>query len=169
MTTGANRPLRVLILCTGNSARSQMAEALLNQKGKGRFVAESAGSQPAAQVNPFAIEALRDAGIDWQGRRPRGIDDLVTGNWDIVITVCDNAREACPVFPGQPALAHWGMEDPAAIEGDDEIKRRAFRGALQLISRRIDLMLALPVEKLERLALQERLRAIGAQHSSPAG
>jgi len=167
MSTEASRPLRVLILCTGNSARSQMAEAVLNQKGRGRFVAESAGSQPAAQVNPFAIEALRDAGIDWRGRRPRGIDDLVTGNWDIVITVCDNAREACPVFPGQPALAHWGMEDPAAVQGDDEVKRRAFRDALQLISRRIDLMLALPINKLERLALQERLRAIGAQQSSP--
>ena len=167
MTTEASRPLRVLILCTGNSARSQMAEAVLNRKGRGRFVAESAGSQPADQVNPFAIEALRDAGIDWRGRRPRGIDDLVTGNWDIVITVCDNAREACPIFPGQPALAHWGMEDPAAVQGDDEIKRRAFREALQLISRRIDLMLALPAEKLERLALQERLRAIGAAQSSP--
>ena len=169
MSTEASRPLRVLILCTGNSARSQMAEAVLNQKGRSRFVAESAGSQPAAQVNPFAIEALRDAGIDWRGRRPRGIDDLVTGNWDIVITVCDNAREACPVFPGQPALAHWGMEDPAAVQGDDEVKRRAFRDALQLISRRIDLMLALPINKLERLALQQRLRAIGAQQSSPTG
>jgi arsenate reductase len=169
MTTGANRPLRVLILCTGNSARSQMAEAVLNRKGRGRFVAESAGSQPAARVNPFAVEALREAGIDWRGRQPRGIDDLLTRDWDIVITVCDNAREACPIFPGQPALAHWGMEDPAAVQGDDEIRRRAFREALQLISRRIDLMLALPVEKLQRLALQERLRAIGSEQSSPAG
>jgi arsenate reductase (thioredoxin) len=169
MTTGASRPLRVLILCTGNSARSQMAEAVLNQKGRGRFVAESAGSQPAARVNPPAIEALREARIEWQGHPPRGIDDLVTRNWDIVITVCDNAREACPIFPGQPALAHWGMEDPAAVQGDEEIKRRAFRDALQLISRRIDLMLALPEEKLERLALQERLRSIGAEQSSPTG
>ena len=99
----ANRPLRVLILCTGNSARSQMAEAVLNRKGAGRFAAESAGSQPAAGVNPFAIEALSEAGIEWQGRPPRGIDGLESEIWDIVITVCDNAREACPIFPGQPA------------------------------------------------------------------
>ena len=163
MTTGAKRPLRVLILCTGNSARSQMAEAVLNTKGRGRFLAESAGSQPARRVNPLAVETLREAGIDWPGRQPRGIDGLETQQWDIVITVCDRAKEACPYFPGQPALAHWGMEDPAAVEGDDEIKRRAFRDALQLISRRVDLMLALPAERLERLALQERLRAIGAQ------
>ncbi len=168
MTSGKANPLRVLILCTGNSARSQMAEAILSQKGRGRFTAESAGSQPAARVNPFAVEALREAGIDWKERRPRGIDDLNSNAWDIVITVCDQAKEACPIFPGQLALAHWGMEDPAAVEGDDETKRRAFREALQLISRRIDLMLALPVEKLERLALQERLRAIGSEASSPA-
>ena len=161
MTTGSKHPLRVLILCTGNSARSQMAEAILNRKGRGRFIAESAGSQPAAQVNPYAVEALREAGIDWSGHQPLGIDDLEPRSWDIVITVCDNAREACPIFPGQPALAHWGMEDPAGVTGDAETKRRAFREALQLISRRIDLMLALPAEKLERLALQERLRAIG--------
>lgn len=156
----------MLILCTGNSARSQMAEAILNEKGRGRFAAESAGSQPASRVNPFAVEALREAGIDWKERRPRGIDDLGSNSWDIVITVCDRAKEACPIFPGQPALAHWGMEDPAAVEGDEETKRRAFREALQLISRRIDLMLALPVEKLERLALQDRLRAIGAASGS---
>jgi arsenate reductase len=169
MTGAAPRPLHVLILCTGNSARSQMAEAILNRKGRGRFIAESAGSQPASRVNPYAVEALRDAGIDWQGRQPRGIDDLTSRSWDIVITVCDRAREACPIFPGQPALAHWGMEDPASVEGDADTRRQAFREALQLISRRIDLMLALPAEKLERLVLQERLRAIGAEESSPSG
>jgi arsenate reductase (thioredoxin) len=145
-----------------------MAEAVLNRKGRGRFIAESAGSQPASRVNPYALEALRDAGIDWRGRQPRGIDNLASRSWDIVITVCDRAREACPIFPGQPALAHWGMEDPASVEGDEDTKRQAFREALQLISRRIDLMLALPAEKLERLALQERLRAIGAEESSPS-
>ena len=166
MTTGENRPLRVLILCIGNSARSQMAEAVLNLKGRGRFVAESAGSQPAPRVNPYAVETLREAGIDWRGRQPRGIDDLAPGTWDIVITVCDKAREACPIFPGQPVLVHWGMEDPASVEGDEETRRRAFREALALISRRIDLILALPVEKLEPLALQERLRVIGAEKPS---
>jgi arsenate reductase len=162
MTGSVDRPLRVLILCTGNSARSQMAEAVLSRKGAGRFIVESAGSQPVERVNPYALEALREAGINWKGRSPRGIDDLDSRTWDIVITVCDNAKEACPIFPGQPVLAHWGMEDPAAVEGDGAAKRRAFRQALQLISRRIDLMLALPVEKLQRLALQERLRGIGS-------
>jgi arsenate reductase (thioredoxin) len=160
-------PLHVLILCTGNSARSQMAEALLNQKGRGQFVAESAGSQPAARLNPFAVEALQEVGIDWRGRKPRGLESLPSESWDVVITVCDRAREACPYFPGQPVLAHWGMEDPAAVEGDDETKRRAFRQALRLISHRIDLMLALPVETLDRTALRERLRAIGAEQRSP--
>ena len=157
-----HRVMRVLFLCTGNSARSQMAEAVLNRKGRGHFIAESAGSEPAALVNPYAVEALRESGVDWRGHQPRGLDDPAQQSWDIVITVCDNAREACPLFPGQPVLAHWGMEDPARVAGDDEAKRRAFREALQLISRRIDLMLALPVEKLQRLALQERLRSIGA-------
>jgi arsenate reductase len=138
-----------------------MAEAILNRKGRGRFIAESAGSRPAAQVNPYAVEALRDAGIDWTGHQPLGIDDLEPRSWDIIITVCDNAREACPIFPGQPVQAHWGMEDPATVTGDAETKRRAFREAFQLISRRIDLMVALPVEKLDPIALQERLRDIG--------
>jgi arsenate reductase len=155
------RALRVLFLCTGNSARSQMAEAILNRKGGSRFAAESAGSQPAPAVNPYAIDALREAGIAWRGHPPRGLDGLLHSDWDFVITVCDAAKEACPVFPGQPVLAHWGMPDPAGVEGDDGAKRAAFFDALSLISRRIDLLVSLPVEKLERLALAARVRAIG--------
>jgi protein-tyrosine-phosphatase len=152
---------RVLFLCTGNSARSQIAEAVLNRRGQGRFVAESAGSRPAAQVNPYAIELLREDGIEWRGHQPRGLEGLEREGWDFVITVCDNAKEACPVFPGQPILAHWGMPDPAAVDGSEAIKRRAFREALTLISRRIDLLLAVPVEKLERLILATQVREIG--------
>ena len=160
MTT-PHTPLRVLILCTGNSARSQIAEALFNLKGRGRFVAASAGSRPAARVNPFAVEALAEAGIPWSGHPPRGMDGLEGEHWDFVITVCDRAKESCPFFPGQPVLAHWGMPDPAEVEGSDEVKRAAFRDTLLTLSRRIDLMLALPIEKLERLALQRRIREIG--------
>jgi len=172
MTTGSPRqpprhPYKVLFLCTGNSARSQMAEALLNQKGRGRFEAHSAGSHPAARVNPFAIESLREGGIEWAGHAPRNADGLVGEHWDFVITVCDRAKESCPILPGHPIHAHWGMEDPADAEGSDEEKRRAFRVARLLIARRLDLMLALPIEKLERLALEQRLGAI-AGATAPA-
>ena len=160
---GGTRPFRVLFVCTGNSARSQMAEAVLNQKGRGAFVAESAGSRPAPRVNPLAIEALRDSGIEWSGHAPRGLDGLERERWDFVITVCDRAKETCPVFPGQPVLAHWGMPDPAEVEGDEGTRRAAFAQALTLISRRIDLLLALPVEGLERLALEARVRDIGEE------
>jgi len=155
------KPLRVLFLCTGNSARSQIAEKVLNRKARGRFVAESAGSNPATQVNPHAIETLERHGYFWTGGHPRSVDGLVTGDWDFVITVCDRAKEACPVFPGQPVIAHWGMPDPAAVEGTDDEKRRAFDDTVLLISRRLDLLLALPIEKLSRLALEHRIRAIG--------
>jgi len=161
--TPSRQPLRVLFVCTGNSARSQMAEAVLNRKGGGRFEAHSAGSHPAAQVHPLAIETLRDAGLEWGGNRPRGLDGLDRERWDIVITVCDNAKESCPVFPGQPVLAHWGMEDPAAVEGDEPTRRRAFDSALLLIGRRIDLLLALPFDKIERMALEARVKAIGGE------
>lgn len=155
------RPLRVLFLCTGNSARSQMAEALLNWKGQGRFEAESAGSHPASRVNPLAIETLRQYDVPWRGRGPRGIDGLEREPWDFVITVCDRAKESCPIFPGQPMLAHWGMPDPAEVDGDEVTRRAAFRDAFLLLSRRIDLLLALPLEQLERMALEPRVRAVG--------
>ena len=152
---------RLLFLCTGNSARSQMAEALLNWKGRGRFHAESAGSRPADRVNPHAIETLRDYDVPWAGHAPRGIDGLEREPWDFVITVCDRAKESCPIFPGKPILAHWGMPDPADVAGDEAAQRQAFEAAFLLLSRRIDLLLALPIEKLERLALEARVRTIG--------
>jgi arsenate reductase len=157
----AQAPYRVLFLCTGNSARSQMAEAVLNQKGQGRFRAESAGSSPAPRLNPRAVAALRESGIEWQGHPPRGLDGLETERWDLVITVCDRAKEACPVFPGRPIMAHWGMPDPAEAEGDDAAQQAAFVHALILISRRVDLLLALPMGKLDRLILDAQVRAIG--------
>ena len=161
MTTTPRREFRLLFLCTGNSARSQMAEAILNTRGKGRFRAESAGSKPAARVNPLAIETLRDHGIEWRGHPPRTVDGLERVPWDFVITVCDRAKESCPIFPGQPVLAHWGMEDPAEAVGD-AAARKAFRDAYIMLARRIDLLLSLPVEGLERLALQAKVQAIGA-------
>jgi len=142
-----------------------MAEAILNHKGDGRFRAESAGSRPAAQVNPYAIDTLREHGIDWHGHPPRSVDGLERELWDFVITVCDKAKESCPVFPGQPVLAHWGMPDPADAARDDTARRAAFQSAYLLIRRRIDLLLALPFDTLERLALETRMQAIG---TSPA-
>jgi protein-tyrosine-phosphatase/N-acetylglutamate synthase-like GNAT family acetyltransferase len=161
-------PMRVLFLCTGNSARSQIAEAILNHAGGGRFLAASAGTKPAERVNPFAIEILARYGLRWGGRAPRGLQGIDQEHWDFVITVCDRAREACPIFPGQPVIAHWGMADPAGVDGTDDEKRRAFDDALLLIRRRIDLLLSLPIQKLERLALEQRVRAIGQTSREPA-
>jgi protein-tyrosine-phosphatase len=140
-----------------------MAEALLNHKGKGRFHAESAGSRPAPRVNLFAINALERFGLPWAGHGPRSMEGLEKELWDFVITVCDRAKEACPFFPGQPIIAHWGMEDPAEVEGSDEVKTRAFDLAMFTLARRIDLLLALPMDKLQRLALETRVRAIGSE------
>ncbi|HEY7634306.1 MAG TPA: arsenate reductase ArsC [Gemmatimonadales bacterium] len=155
-----DKKLRVLFLCTGNSARSQIAEKLLNHKGSERFIAESAGSQPAQEVNPYAIEALERHGLQWTGGHPRHVDGLVSREWDFVITVCDRAKESCPIFPGQPVTAHWGMPDPAAVTGPKSAKRRAFEDAVLVLSRRLDLLLALPLEKLSKLSLQHALSQI---------
>ena len=135
---------RVLFLCSRNSARSQMAEALLNWKGRGRFHAESAGSRPADRVNPHAIETLREYKVPWSGHAPRSIDGLEREPWDFVVTVCDRAKESCPIFPDRPTQVHWSMPDPAAVQGDDATKRAAFREAFRIISQRIDELLAEP-------------------------
>jgi arsenate reductase len=161
---GSAAPFRILILCTGNSARSQIAEAIINHRGKGRIVAESAGSKPASRVNPWAVEALQDAGIEWRGHRPRSIDELPPQHWDGVITVCDNAKESCPVLPGQPVQVHWGMPDPADVEGSDEEVRAAFLDTFSLLSRRIELLLALPLESLDRDARIAKLQGISTTH-----
>ncbi|HVH09875.1 MAG TPA: arsenate reductase ArsC [Gemmatimonadales bacterium] len=151
--------IRVLFLCTGNSARSQIAEALLNWKGKGRFHAESAGSQPAPRVHPLAIETLAAHAIPWSGHAPRGLDAVTHQRWDLVITVCDRAKDACPVFPAGPVLAHWSIADPAHVDGDQVTRGTAFAEAFRRIEGRIDALLALPVETLEPLALAARVHA----------
>jgi protein-tyrosine-phosphatase len=155
----------VLFLCTGNSARSILAEAYLNQTARGRFRAFSAGSQPAGRVNPLAIELLQKSSLATEGLRSKSWDEFAGPNapkLDFVFTVCDSAAAAvCPVWPGHPATAHWGVPDPAAVQGTDAQKRQAFRDAFTTLARRIDLLLALPVERLEKPALEKKLDAIG--------
>jgi arsenate reductase (thioredoxin) len=162
-----DRPFRVLFVCTGNSARSQIAQTLLDRKGRGRFIAESAGSQPAERVNPMAISAMERHGYFWTGHPPQGLDAVIGQPWDFVITVCDRAKESCPIFPQQPVLAHWGMPDPAEATGTDSEQQRAFDDALLLISRRLDLFLALPMDKLEKLALEKQVNEIGGAGVTP--
>lgn len=155
-------PGRVLFLCSANAARSQIAEALLAHKARDRFIVASAGSHPAASVRPETIAALREVGIDWSGRRPRGIDEVVRQRWDLVITLCDRMREACPTLPHRPVYAHWGVPDPSSVT--DPLRREAaFRDTVGLISWRLELMLAIRPELLDRLVLEERLRTIGLQ------
>lgn len=155
----------MLVLCTGNSARSQIAEALLATRGAGRVEAASAGSRPAARVNPYAVEVLHAHGIEWNGRSPRGIDDVAGQRFDLVITVCDNARDACPVFPGAGAQVHWGLPDPAD-ETDPAAARRAFAETYDALGARVDALLALPLEELDAAVLRERAQAV--HESRPA-
>ena len=159
-------PLNVLFLCTGNSARSILAEAYLNSVGKGRFRAYSAGSKPGGRINPFALELLGTTRVNTSGLRSKSWDEFAAPGapkMDFVFTVCDNAAaEPCPYWPGQPMTAHWGVPDPAAAVGSDEQKREAFRGALRVLSARINLLINLPLEKLDRLAIKKKLDDIGA-------
>jgi arsenate reductase len=157
--------VNVLFLCTGNSARSILAEAYLNSAAAGRFRAYSAGSHPSGKVNPFALELLQKNRIATDGLRSKSWDEFAkpgAPKLDFIFTVCDNAAgETCPLWPGQPITAHWGVADPAAVRGNDEDKRKAFLLAFTQLSSRIRLLLSLPVEKLERQALAARLRQIG--------
>ena len=157
----------ILFLCTANSARSILAEALANHVGHGRLQAFSAGSQPSGQVQPMALEVLQRVGVPTDGLRSKSWDEFgVAGapQMDIVITVCGNAAgETCPVWPGHPVTAHWGVDDPAAVAGSEEQRRDAFVEALKVLRHRIDLLLSLRPEALDRLALQGRLAEIGQQ------
>ena len=159
------RTYNVLVLCTGNSARSILGEALFNALGKGRFIAHSAGSKPAGQVNPFALELLKQQGFSTEGLRSKSWDEFAVPGapeFDFIFTVCDNAAgEACPLWLGKPATAHWGIPDPAAVTGDDATKRAAFRKASDQLARRIKLFMSLPIEKLDKLVLKEKLAEIG--------
>ncbi|HEX5363652.1 MAG TPA: arsenate reductase ArsC [Gallionella sp.] len=159
-----DKTYNVLVLCTGNSARSILGEVLFNVLGKGKFRAYSAGSKPAGKVNPGALEWLQAQGHSTEGLRSKSWDEFAAPGapeFDFIFTVCDNAAgEACPLWLGHPATAHWGIPDPAHVEGD-EARRAAFKKAAEQLARRIQLFMSLPIEKLDKLTLKEKLAEIG--------
>jgi arsenate reductase (thioredoxin) len=163
----ADTPYNVLFLCTGNSARSIMAEVILNQLGRGRFKAYSAGSHPSGKINPFSVEILTGVGLRTEGLRSKSWDEFArpgAPQMDFIFTVCDNAAgEICPIWPGKPMTAHWGVADPATVEGTDEQKRAAFREAAAILRRRIELLVNLPIAKLGQLTIHSKLKEIGKQ------
>mgnify|MGYP001585670399 CR=1 FL=1 len=159
-----DKTYNILFLCTGNSARSIMAEALMSHLSRGRFRAYSAGSHPAGEIHPFTLDLLRRKGFAVDALRSKNWDEFAhaAAPMDFVITVCDKAAgEVCPLWPGQPMTAHWGFENPAAAQGPDETRRKIFEKVFVEIARRVELMLALPFDKLDRLALQKQVREIG--------
>jgi arsenate reductase (thioredoxin) len=160
-----DRPFNVLFLCTGNSARSILAESLLTHWGRGKFVSFSAGSSPKGTVHPIALELLSHMKMPTEGMRSKSWDEFAkpgAPKLDFVFTVCDNAAgEMCPIWPGQPMTAHWGVADPAAVEGPDTEKWLAFRTAFRELESRIKIFTSLPIRSLDRVKLHERLRAIG--------
>lgn len=169
----ADRIYNVLFLCTGNTARSILAEAVLRKEGKGRFNAFSAGSFPKGEVNPFALKLLQKLDYPIDELRSKSWDEFAcegAPKMDFIFTVCDNAAgEACPVWPGQPVSAHWGLEDPAAVEGSDEEKEAAFRRTLLYLKRRIELFTSLPLDSIDRMTLGAKLKAIGQEEGASSG
>jgi arsenate reductase len=161
----ADRPYHVLFLCTGNSARSILAEAVLNHRGGGRFTAFSAGSHPNGRVNPHALALLAKAGLPVEGLRSKSWDEFAAPGaprLDFVFTVCDNAaNEVCPLWPGQPVTAHWGLPDPAAVDGSEAEKEEAFRDTYVALERRISLFTSLPISGLDQIALTRKVAEIG--------
>lgn len=168
----AEKVYNVLFLCTGNSARSILAESILNRRGKGQFRGFSAGSHPNGRVNPFAIALLKQLEFPIEGLRSKSWDEFATPDsphLDFVITVCDKAAgEVCPYWPGQPMTAHWGIPDPAAVEGTDVQKMMAFRQAFTAMATRIQLFLSLPIGSIDRMRLKERMDAIGKTPPEPS-
>jgi len=166
----ADKIYNVLFLCTGNSARSILAESLLNTLGRGRFRGFSGGSFPKGKVHPMAIELLERMNLPTEGLRSKSWDEFAVPGappLDFIVTVCDNAAgEVCPIWPGKPMTAHWGIADPAAVEGTDVEKAFAFRRALKELESRITLLLSLPITSLDGMKLQESLRAIGKQRTA---
>jgi arsenate reductase len=160
-------PYNVLFLCTGNSARSIMAEGILNHKARGQFTAYSAGSHPSGTVRPEALHQLELAGIPTEGLRSKSWDEFAASGapvMNFVFTVCDNAaNEACPYWPGQPMTAHWGVPDPAAVKGSAQKVARAYRDAFSILDRRIGLFLSLPLSTLGQMAIQKEIENIGRQ------
>ena len=160
----AGKKFNILVLCTGNSARSILGEVLFNKLGKGKFKAYSAGSMPAGRVNPGALEILQQQGFSTEGLRSKSWDEFAipgAPNFDFIFTVCDNAAgEVCPIWPGKPATAHWGIPDPAHVEGD-EARRTAFKKAYEQLTRRIQLFMDLPIDELDNLTLKRKLEEIG--------
>ncbi len=165
-----DQTLNVLFVCTGNSARSILAEALMNHVGASRFRAFSAGSHPTGQVHPLALQTLVRLHLPSGSYRSKSWEEFAGADaptLDFVFTVCDQAAgEACPVWPGQPVSAHWGMPDPAAVQGSEDAKQQAFMNTAVLLKRRIELLLALPLASLDRLSLQNAVRSIGQHHEA---
>ena len=165
-----DRPYKVLFLCTGNSARSIIAEAILNKVGAGKLRAYSAGSQPKGKVNPYTIRLLRDLGYDVSGFRSKSWDEFARiggPKFDFVFTVCDNAAaETCPVWPGQPMTAHWGIPDPAEATSSEAEVALAFKEAYRLLNQRIGIFTSLPLRSLDQLTLQHKLREIGGMEGA---
>ena len=162
-----DHPFRVLFLCTGNSARSVFSEYFLRKLGGGRFEAYSAGANPSGVVNPYTLKVLRERfGIDASDARSKSWQEFENVRFDFVITVCDKARETCPVWPGQPVIAHWGADDPAAFVGTSEATERFFYDVARILRRRVQLLTSLPLEKLSRLKVEKLTRDIGQDEAA---
>lgn len=161
----SNKVYNALFICTGNSARSILAEGLLNGLGKGRYKAYSAGSHPKGEVHPMALATLEKLGMPASGYRSKSWDEFTrpgAPEFDFIFTVCDNAAgEVCPIWPGRPMSAHWGVADPAAVEGGGEVKMKAFQDAAIVLKRRIELFLSLPLNRLDAMSVQHELHGIG--------